>query len=25
VHLEVPQHIYISDTRILIGEDKKGA
>jgi len=25
VTLEVPQHIYLSDTRILIGEDKKGA
>ena len=25
VNLEVPQHIYLSDTRILIGDDKKGA
>jgi ubiquinol-cytochrome c reductase iron-sulfur subunit len=25
VNLEVPQHTYLSDTRILIGEDKKGA
>ena len=25
VNLEVPQHIYLSDSRILIGDDKKGA
>jgi len=25
VNLEVPQHTYLSDTRILIGTDKKGA
>ncbi|MFH1043883.1 MAG: ubiquinol-cytochrome c reductase iron-sulfur subunit [Pseudomonadota bacterium] len=25
VNLEVPQHTYLSDTRILIGSDKKGA
>ncbi len=25
VNLEVPQHAYLSDTRILIGDDKKGA
>src|SRR3990172_6144130 len=25
VNLQVPQHIYLSDTRILIGDDKKGA
>jgi len=25
VNLEVPPHTYLSDTRILIGEDKKGA
>jgi len=25
VNLEVPQHVYLSDTRILIGDDKKGA
>ena len=24
-NLEVPPHVYLSDTRILIGEDKKGA
>ena len=24
-NLEVPQHMYLSDTKILIGEDKKGA
>jgi ubiquinol-cytochrome c reductase iron-sulfur subunit len=24
-NLEVPPHMYLSDTRILIGEDKKGA
>lgn len=24
-NLEVPQHMYLSDTRILIGEDSKGA
>jgi ubiquinol-cytochrome c reductase iron-sulfur subunit len=25
INLEVPQHMYLSDARILIGEDKKGA
>jgi ubiquinol-cytochrome c reductase iron-sulfur subunit len=25
LNLEVPPHMYLSDTRILIGEDKKGA
>ncbi|MFH1603314.1 MAG: ubiquinol-cytochrome c reductase iron-sulfur subunit [Pseudomonadota bacterium] len=25
VNLDVPRHIYVSDTRILIGTDKKGA
>ena len=25
VNMEVPQHVYLSDTRILIGADKKGA
>jgi ubiquinol-cytochrome c reductase iron-sulfur subunit len=25
VNLEVPKYTYLSDTRILIGEDKKGA
>ncbi|MBL8405692.1 MAG: ubiquinol-cytochrome c reductase iron-sulfur subunit, partial [Dechloromonas sp.] len=24
-NLEVPPHYYMADTRILIGEDKKGA
>ena len=24
-NLEVPPHVYLSDTRILIGDDKKGA
>lgn len=24
-NLEVPPHVYLSDTRVLIGEDKKGA
>jgi ubiquinol-cytochrome c reductase iron-sulfur subunit len=24
-NLEVPPHVYLSDTRIMIGEDKKGA
>jgi len=24
-NLEVPPHVYLSDTRIVIGEDKKGA
>jgi Rieske Fe-S protein len=24
-NLEVPPHVYLADTRILIGEDKKGA
>jgi len=24
-NLEVPPHVYLSDTRILVGEDKKGA
>ncbi|MDE2585130.1 MAG: ubiquinol-cytochrome c reductase iron-sulfur subunit, partial [Betaproteobacteria bacterium] len=24
-NLEVPPHVYLTDTRILIGEDKKGA
>ena len=24
-NLEVPPHVYLSDTRIIIGEDKKGA
>jgi ubiquinol-cytochrome c reductase iron-sulfur subunit len=24
-NLEVPPHTYLTDTRILIGEDKKGA
>jgi ubiquinol-cytochrome c reductase iron-sulfur subunit len=25
INLEVPQHMYLSDAKILIGEDKKGA
>ena len=24
-NLEVPPHVYLTDTRIMIGEDKKGA
>jgi ubiquinol-cytochrome c reductase iron-sulfur subunit len=24
-NLEVPPHVYLSDAKILIGEDKKGA